>query len=207
MDSKTWTNRLLVSAVVWLFLGGIASAQTTNFEKVRARFDSGEVFQAGFEHTYLDSYTQESSSSSGEIWINKTGYKLESENQKIMVDGALSRVYDGDRNRLIISEYEAEEDDFAPSRFLSGLDDIYTASEEITQNKTIITLTTDDDFALFVEVVIELNAALLPVKITAYDIADNIIVTTFSNGSFENANPALFELQVPENAEIVDMRY
>ena len=100
--------------LIFFMLMGLSaplSAQT-NFEKLRAKFDAGEVFEAAFQHTYLDSYTQESTASDGQVWINKIGYKLKSESQTIVVDGELSTVYDGSRNRVIISEYEVEEDDF-----------------------------------------------------------------------------------------------
>ena len=47
----------------------------------------------------------------------------------------------------------------------------------------------------------------MPIKITAYDIADNIIVTTFTKGTFFVTDPSIFEFTHPEDAEIVDMRY
>lgn len=196
--------------LIFFMLMGLSaplSAQT-NFEKLRAKFDAGEVFEAAFQHTYLDSYTQESTNSEGTVWINEIGYKLESESQTIVVDGELSTVYDGSRNRVIISEYEVEEDDFAPSRMLSDLDETYSASEKVMEDgHTLITLVTEDDFAAFNQVEIEIDAELKPLKITAYDIADNIIITTFSNGRFVADNGSIFELSYPEDAEIIDMRY
>ena len=69
--------------LIFFMLMGLSaplSAQT-NFEKLRAKFDAGEVFEAAFQHTYLDSYTQESTASDGQVWINKIGYKLKSESQ------------------------------------------------------------------------------------------------------------------------------
>ena len=196
--------------LIFFLLMGISaplSAQT-NFQKLRTTFEEGEVFEASFQHTYIDSYTEESTNSEGTVWINQVGYKLVSESQTIVVDGELSTVYDELRNRVIISEYEVEEDDFAPSRMLSDLDDTYTASEEVQSNgHTLITLKTDDDFAAFIQVEIEIDAQLRPLKITAYDIADNIIITTFTDGRFVADNGSIFALSYPEDAEIIDMRY
>ena len=196
--------------LIFFLLMGISaplSAQT-NFQKLRTTFEEGEVFEASFQHTYIDSYTEESTNSEGTVWINQVGYKLVSESQTIVVDGELSTVYDELRNRVIISEYEVEEDDFAPSRMLSDLDDTYTASEEVQSNgHTLITLKTDDDFAAFIQVEIEIDAQLRPLKITAYDIADNIIITTFTDGRFVADNGSIFGLSYPEDAEIIDMRY
>ena len=210
MDSKMATKFFRATLLcLFLFLGmqTNASAQT-NFEQLRAKFSNGEVFHATFEHTYIDAYTEETTKSEGSIWINEVGYKLTSEEQTIVVDGELSTVYDAARNRVIISEYEADEDDFAPSRMLSGLDETYIASEKTLANgHTQVTLETDDDFAVFVSIEIELDPQLKPLKITAYDIADNIIITTFSRGEFKTSSSGIFELDYPEDAEIIDMRY
>ena len=208
MDSKTWTNALRVTIFFLLMVMVAPASAQTNFEKLRAKFDAGEVFEAEFQHTYMDSYTQETTNSEGSVWINAVGYKLESDAQTIVVDGALSTVYDATRNRVIVSEYEAEEDDFAPSRMLSDLDETYTASEQVMENgHTLITLKTDDDFAAFYQVEIEIDARQKPLKITAYDIADNIIITTFNEGRFKADDGSIFELSYPEDAEIIDMRY
>lgn len=188
--------------------GSYVQAQTPVFDQLRDKFDQNLVFKAAFEHIYIDSYTEESINSSGLIWIDKAGYKLESEDQLIVVDGETSTVHDGLRNRIIVSEYDAEEDDFAPSRMLSGIDETYTASEKLLDNgSTEITLLTEDDFAVFIQVEIVVDRNLEPVKITAYDIADNIIITSFTNGEFETRDANTFKLEYPEGAEIVDMRF
>tara|TARA_R110000868_G_scaffold408293_5_gene691041 strand:- start:78428 stop:79057 length:630 start_codon:yes stop_codon:yes gene_type:complete len=183
-------------------------AQSPAFVELKTRFDESAVFRAEFNHTYTDAYTEESTTSEGLIWIDQVGYKLESDDKIIVVDGEISRVYEGLRNRLIISEYDPEEDDFAPSRMLSGINETYTSSEKkLSNGNTLITLETDDDFATFLKVEIEVNGVLEPIKITAYDFADNLIVTTFSNGKFESLTDQTFNLNYPEDAEIVDMRY
>lgn len=200
--------RGLVSIIVVLLVASTSLfAQTPNFDQLKQRFDSGDVFSAKFDHTYTDSYTEEVVSSSGNIWIDKVRYKLESEGQTVVVDGENSRVYDPNRNRVIIDTYYPEDDDFAPSRMLSGIDSTYSVSEEMINGRTRITLTSNDDFAVFVEVEILLDAQLRPLEIRAWDISDNQIVTTFTNGVFQQPEPGLFELSYPDDAEIIDMRY
>ena len=199
---------------LFLMLIGLTSisqnlqAQSRVFEELKTRFQEGSVFHADFQHTYTDAYTDETSTSDGLIWIDQNGYKLESEDKIIVVDGELSQVYEAFRNRLIVSEYDAEEDDFAPSRMLSGLDDTYSANQErLASGNTLVKLVTEDDFATFLTVEIEVSPNLEPLKITAYDFADNIIITTFTNGRFETSTEDTFKLDVPEDAEIVDMRF
>lgn len=205
--SKLFAKGILSFIAVILISSTAILAQTPNFDQLKQRFDRGEVFSAEFNHTYTDSYTGEVVTSDGNIWIDQARYKLESEGQTIVVDGETSRVYDQNRNRVIIDTYYPEDDDFAPSRMLSGIDSTYTVSEEKTGNRTKITLTTDDEFAVFARVEILIDVQRHPLKISAWDISDNEIVTDFKNGTFIQPEPGLFKLEYPEDAEIVDMRY
>jgi len=191
----------------FLFTGSNLLAQTPNFDLLKERFETGEVFAADFDHTYTDSYTGESTSSTGQIWIDQVRYKLMADGQTIVVDGETSRVYDADRNRVIIDTYYPDEDDFAPSRMLSGIDSTYTVSERKQGTQTIVTLTSTDDFSVFTVVEILLDADLRPLRIIAVDISDNEIVTTFSKGRFYAPESNLFQLKYPDDAEVVDMRY
>lgn len=200
--------KLIGISIVLLLSVEIVNAQSPALTELRTRFEEGTVFKAAFQHTYIDSYTNEESNSEGLIWIDQAGYKLESEEQIIVVDGEISTVYDGLRNRVIVSLYDIDEDDFAPSRMLSGLDETYVPTEEkIGNGNTLITLLTEDDFAAFIRVEIEVNKKMEPLKITAYDFADNVIITTFENGIFEKRTDEMFKLDYPKDAEIIDMRF
>lgn len=192
---------------LFVFTGSNLFAQTPNFDLLKERFETGEVFAADFDHTYTDSYTGESTSSNGQIWIDQERYKLMADGQTIVVDGETSRVYDEARNRVIVDTYYPDEDDFAPSRMLSGIDSTYTVSERKQGTRTLVTLTSTDDFSVFTEVEILLDADLRPLRIIAIDISDNEIVTNFSNGRFYAPESELFQLEYPEGAEVIDMRY
>ena len=123
------------------------------------------------------------------------------------VNGKISRVYDKERNRVIVSTYVPEEDDFAPSRILNGIDSTYTIDQQKKEGSNyIITLHSDDPFALFQKVEITLNADFIPLKIFVRDPADNLLTTTFSGGSFVGKQDDIFELEYPADAEIIDMR-
>ncbi|MEX0844407.1 MAG: outer membrane lipoprotein carrier protein LolA, partial [Balneolaceae bacterium] len=202
-----FAKEVLTIIVVIMISSTALLAQTPNFDQLKQRFDAGQVFSAVFDHVYTDSYTGETVTSDGSIWIDKVRYKLQSEGQTIVVDGETSRVYDPNRNRVIVDTYYPEDDDFAPSRMLSGIDSTYSVSEEKAGNNTNITLQSDDDFAVFIRVEILIDSSLRPLRITAWDISDNEIVTTFSNGKFQKPEDGLFQLHYPEDAEIVDMRY
>ncbi len=183
-------------------------AQNSKFDQLKAIFQKGEVFEADFVHAYYDSYTNETVSSDGRIWIGEKEYKLESEGQILVVAGDTSKIYDSYRNRLIISDYLEEDDDFAPSRMLNGVDSTYTVYEvELSNEQTKIELKTDDDFALFLLVEIVLNKDGIPISIEAHDYSDNIITTSFNSGKFVQKQSDIFQLQYPDTAEIIDTRY
>lgn len=207
-DLKTYNKSLFSLAVAVLLLSTTLFAQNTSFNQLKTKFQEGMVFSGDFSHSYYDSYTGETITSEGEIWIGEQSYKLASEGQLLVVDGLTSRVYDEQRNRLIISDYSEDDDDFAPSRMLNGVDSTYTVTEKNSgSGKKTIVLETEDEFALFIRVEIVVDRNNNPVSITAYDFSDNVITTRFKNGKFIKDKGQLFMLTYPKDAEIVDTRY
>lgn len=206
-----WTNiTVKVSIFLALLLAGATSsltAQPDTFEKLKEKFERGQIFKADFTHEAVDSYTQDTTSDNGWIWIGQQRYKVRTDRQSVVVNGKTSMVYDDNRNRVIISKYEPAEDDFAPSRILNGIDSTFTVVTEEWQNdRYYIKLSSADPFAIYKKVEIYLSKDEIPQKIRAVDPVDNIITTKFRNGKFISAREGLFRLDYPEGAEIVDMR-
>lgn len=199
-----------IAAILFLVITAISSplfAQQTAFDKLKQRFDEGEIFHAEFKHRYIDSYTQDTVTSKGTIWVGEDKYKVRTQNQSVVVDGETSMVFDDNRNRVILSKYEPTEDDFAPSRILNGADSTYSIkSQERHDGKVYINLVSEDPFAVFQKVEITLTDELMPLRIFAKDQADNLITTSFKEGNFIAPKPGMFNLDYPEGAEIVDMR-
>lgn len=208
LKSMTAKKLFILGFVCMLFLAARTTyAQQSPFERLKQKFEEGQVFRADFTHTYVDSYTKESSKSSGEIWVGENQYKIDSPEQRMAVNGEVSRVYDTNRNRLIVSTYVPEEDDFAPSRILNGVDSTYSIEQQLIDNgRHLIILQSDDPFALFKKVEITLSSNLIPQNIFVRDPADNRLITTFSEGSFIERQQDVFTLEYPANAEIIDMR-
>ena len=204
---------LLLPLLSSLLFSGIStesvSAQDTPvFDSLKSKFEQGMIFTADFSHRYEDSFTGESQQNDGRIWIGKDQYKIQGNNQVMVVDGEISRVYDATKNRVIVSDYVEEEDDFAPSRMLQGVDESYSVSETGgTGNRTEITLTSDDPFSVFQTVTISLDENGRPTEIQAVDQAENRLTIRFQGGKFTEPDQDLFELNAPENAEQIDLRY
>jgi len=185
-------------------------AQSPALDELKERFETGSVFSADFTHLLMDSFTGEETTTRGKIWIGENSYRIEADNQIMVVDGELSRVYNSARNRLIISRYIEDEDDYAPSRMLQGVDESYSVKQiEKQGGGTIIELSSDDPFSVFSEVSIILDESSLPFEINATDQAGNSLTTSFSNGKFISYSDRnrIFEIQVPESAEVIDLRH
>lgn len=177
-----------------------------HFEQLRHHFESGEIFKATFEHEFLDTFTGESQRTEGTIWIGKEQYKIISNTNVMVVDGKISRVYDSMKNRVIISDYIEEEDDFAPSRMLQGVDDSYEINQAVSARGPVIRLATEDPFAIFTHVTIQLNPQAIPQRIIAIDQVENELITRFHGGEFITPAEDLFSFHQPDDAEIIDLR-
>jgi outer membrane lipoprotein-sorting protein len=210
MNWKNLSDKLLRFLFLAVFCWGLTPSlygQGNFFSQLKEKFEQGAIFNADFHHQSIDSYTQDTVASSGKIWVGERRYKVRADNQSVVVDGQTSMVYDENRNRVIISKYEPEEDDFAPSRILNGVDSTFTVkTEEQRDDQIYIRLTSDDSFAIYKDVEIYLSNALVPQKIRAVDPVDNVITTTFRKGEFITSRENMFLLDYPSGAEVVDMR-
>lgn len=174
---------------------------------LKKKFDEQVYYRAELSHQFTDAYTNETTSSYGSIWFSKDMYKIDTPDQLILVRDLTSTVYNKNQNKVIISQYDPEEDDFAPSRYFSGNRDTYSSVDIVNEDGTkTIKIMSDDAFELFSEVEIKLSRDGNPVQIDAVDQMENTIRTTFRFGRFERIKQDVFSISYPSDAEIVDMR-
>ena len=202
------------STMVWLSLILVflmtspLPAQDNYLSLIQDKIRSGEVLSAQFSHDFTDAYTQETSTNEGSIWIGWQQYRIETAGQIIVVDGELSKVLDLGRNRVIISEYDAELDDFAPSKIIGGLGNTYQVVNTTTRRNTQeFKLQSSDPFSTFEQMNIRVDSDLKPFDLSALDMGANRMQTSFSGVEYLPAITNIFELMIPEDAEVVDMRY
>ena len=125
-----------------------------------------------------------------------------------MINGELSKVLDRGRNRVIISEYDSELDDFAPSKIIGGLGNTYQVVDTKSRHNTQeFNLQSSDSFSTFEQISIRIDSGLKPVDLSALDMGANRMQTSFSEVKYLLSSSNLFELIIPEGAEIIDMRY
>ncbi|MFU8859914.1 MAG: LolA family protein [Cyclonatronaceae bacterium] len=188
------------------YLNQVTRQDESKITELRERFSNGNAFTAFMTHEYVDSFTSDTVITTGTIWIGTDSYKVITDQQRVTVDGSISKVYNRPQNKLIISFYDPEEDEFAPSRFLTGAQDRYIMEETDFADGTVITLTSDDPFEMFREVRIHLNEKGIPRLITGIDQTGNEFSTFFESGVFIQATGDLFKITWPDNAEVVDLR-
>jgi outer membrane lipoprotein-sorting protein len=201
---------ILVIASVFMPLQVFAQSESTGnkvFDTLRLRFANGELFHSQLNHSFIDSYTGDTLTTLGEVWIDKDRYKLSMRSGLVIVDGNTSHVYNSEKNQVIISPYNSDEDDYAPSRFLHGSLKEYTIKNGPNNGRnSIVVMTSQDPFALFSAIEIELDDKALPIRITAVDQSGNVIISRFSFGSFLKQDAQVFTLNYPKSAEIIDLR-
>ncbi|MCA1802207.1 MAG: hypothetical protein LC662_07090 [Rhodothermaceae bacterium] len=215
MRYNTLILLLFLIVPVWAAATGVAATGGMNFP-LPGETDTGPGplhgqetgIQASDKITELRArlFTSDTVVTTGTIWIGTVSYKVVTDQQLVTVDGSVSKVYNRHQNKLIISFYDPEEDDFAPSRFLAGTQERYVVQEEDGDDDTIITLTSDDPFEMFRMVRIYLTENGIPWLITGIDQTDNEFSTRFESGVFIPATEDLFDISWPGNAEIVDLR-
>lgn len=198
---------LTIFLLLWAGGSAVKGQETSYLQQLRDRFQSNQIFSADFTHRYKDSYTGQTQETSGEVWVGANEYKVVSQNQRVLVNDGISRVYDDNRNRVVISQYEPQEDDFAPSKFLTGTDTLYSVTRQEMQQDTVrITLESNDPFTVFSNIEIKLSQQLIPLQIRAVDQADNVVTTRFRQGKFMKEREDLFQLKYPNDAKIIDLR-
>lgn len=199
--------RVLLFFLLFLAPALSTGQNTPQFDRLKSTFEDNYVFKADFTHQYNDTFTGDQQITEGVIWVGKEQYKMRSSENVMLVDGEVSRVYDSGKNRVIVSDYVEEEDDFAPSRMLQGVDDSYSVEEYQENDQTVIELTSDDPFSIFTRVSIFLNSSGMPVQIVAIDQVENELITFFKEGNFIQQTPEIFQFQFPEDAEEIDLRH
>lgn len=181
----------------------------TVLDRISTRLGQGDIFYAQMEHYFKDGFTDEEVTTEGEVWVAENGYKIITSGQHISVQNEVSTVYNRAENKVIISTYYPEDDDFAPSRLLGSYEDRFeiTGVETPEEGLRRVSLASSDPFEIITSARLLIEAgSLLPQGMFAEDQTGNTYETSFRNGAFLPADEVDFTLEWPENAEIIDLR-
>ncbi len=198
---------LLISTFLLTFLQTPASnAQSKSLESIKNELKAGKAFQAQMEHTFVDTFTGDTVRATGSLWIHQNGYRVESDDRIIVVFDSVSTVYSLVKNQVIISPYSINDDDFAPSRFIQADQNEFSIKEKKLKNGWQVELISLDDFAVFRQIVLDIDTQRKPVRIRAIDQQTNINESRFLNARFIEFNESLKSITYPDNIELIDLR-
>lgn len=206
MDLTAFKKTILPVFILLLLISFPLQAQSPTLQELKEKFRSGQVYYSDFDQSETIAYTGETTYAQGEIWVSNNAYKVKLDGRVILVKGDSTQTYEEDRNRLLISNYDAAENEFAPSRLLEGSEEFYDASEKEVSEGTEITLDVLDEFSELTQVVIVLDFQLRPVRIKTTDFSDTVTEITFNTGEFIDLSEDIFTIDVPQDAEIIDLR-
>lgn len=205
-----WVAQLLPAQVLATINDDDAGADTvTVLDRISTKLQQGEVFHALMQHKFVDGFTGDEVLTEGEVWVAADGYKIITDAQHISVQDDVSTVYNLREEKVIISTYYPEDDDFAPSRLLGSYSDRFniTGVETPEEGYKRIILESTDPFEVITNARLLIDASsLLPVGMFAEDQTSNTYETSFSQGRYTTVSEVDFGLDWPEQAEIIDLR-
>lgn len=151
---------------------------------------------------------------SGTLYIKKPNrYRVESEHQTIATNGATVWAFSAVNNQVIIDRYKENDNSLSPEKFMLNLPANYYASiigtEKISTGRLFnLKLAPKDDrsFVKAIRISIEENNWILK-KVVITDINETITAYTVKDIKLNtNINDKTFVFDIPEGAEIVDLR-
>ena len=182
----------------------VSSVKAQNpIEKIRQKLEADQVFTAWIMHTTTDSFTGEKMALSGSIYIGIDSYKIVSDTRSFLVKDSVSIVYEVEENRVLISDYNGEDDDNSPTRFLYAINDVYT---QTWKGNTQLNLISEDPFEMYTKVNIDFDTGGMPTSITAIDQTGSTQQSIFQKASFIDSKKMDWTIAYPDSAEIVDLR-
>lgn len=200
-------NRLFALSFIYLFLFiSPLFAQKSGLEQLRNTLKKGEAFKAELNHTFIDSFTGDTLMSNGLLWIHQNGYRIEMDDKIIAVFDKKSTVYNIIKNQVIISNYSKDDDDFAPSRFINASKKEFEINEKRIDDGWSIEFVAKDDFAVFSQIIMDLDKNAQPKRLIARDQNGNTNISEFSSAGFVAFTKEIKEVKYPKAAEIIDLR-
>jgi hypothetical protein len=178
-----------------------------NWAKITQKLHADTILSANFEMESSDRFST-NERISGTLFLWNDGYRIETDQSRMLVYNGVSTVIDATQKQVIISSYVSEDDDFAPAKLLQ--DDWLAKYTRVVDNKNqSISWVTEDPFENFAEISVQLSTSF-PIELVALDQLQNKVVLYLSKQQWLPAkqakNQALFSLETPNDFELIDLR-
>lgn len=207
-----------------VFAFGAAESQSTGrtkltatevLEKVEEMYATVNDASAEFTQTVSFKYAKIEQSFSGTVSMKKKNkYRVESQQQTLVTDGATVWAYSPVNNQVLIDTYRESPNTFSPEKFLVGLPKNFRAAlvDDNTPEghaATVLKLLPKSDVSKFVKSLkVWINDNDWSVRRVEYiDLNETRTVYSLKSITFNRGiSDERFAFKVPEKAEIVDLR-
>lgn len=173
------------------------------FKAFKQQISSGNHFSARFSMQWINAQGNTEQQAFGTLVLWKDGYRIDSDQNERVVFQQLSEVIDHQQQQYIISDYIAEDDDFAPAKILQ--EDYLSAFEQDSPTPNTINWRTEDPFETFRRLRIRFENAL-PGEIEAYDQLDNRILLFLDEMKWVEVDSNLYHIDIPSDYRKIDLR-
>jgi chaperone LolA len=195
--------------------GKIKLTATEVLEKVEEMYATVNDASAEFTQTVSFKYAKVEQSFSGTVSMKKKNkYRVESQQQTLVTDGATVWAYSPVNNQVLIDTYRESPNTFSPEKFLVGLPKNFRAAlvDDNTPEghaATVLKLLPKSDVSKFVKSMkVWINDNDWSVRRVEYiDMNETRTVYSLKSITFNSGiSDERFTFKVPEKAEIVDLR-
>lgn len=202
--------------LIVLFSGQqFAHAQTAEelVARLRARYDSVELLKADFTQRTTSPFGEELPLNSGTLILEGNNYRVETDAQTFVTNGATTWVYDSFQNQVIINDFVEDEATFVISDFLTSFHEEYQITESSTSylngiKHYILRLSTLTPSSFFKEVTLQVRDS--DDVITEMNVLDVNDARLQFNLEDVELNPEIdgdpFDFEPPTGADVIDLR-
>jgi len=213
-------KNLIFTGAVFSLICSVGAAVTDGkdakeiIKNVKEKYNKVESLQADFEQIFSWELAGETQKVDGTLYLNANNhYRIETETQVIVTDGTNVWTYSKGDNQVIIDLLRQSEENPLPKDLLFKYSEEYkphyVGEETVGGKKTyLLNLIPKEEDALITSMKIWVDASdWYTIKIEQTDINENVNTYQISNIR-ENISlePSLFKFQIPEEAEVVDLR-
>ena len=211
-------KRLLISVIMMVFVAGtLAGAGETVkevLEKVRKKYDSIADAELKFSQKTTFEMSKVEQDVTGTLWLKKTNkYRVETGDQTIVTDGVTVWSYSAANNQVLIDHFKMDENTISPEKILTGAPTEYVptllGADRIGSTEVLaLKLEPRNEQSLVKSMKLWVDKSTWLIK--KAEIVDvngketNYLVTDVKTNI--GLQDSRFIYQVPEGAEVVDLR-
>lgn len=213
-------SRFLVVAVAILLASMFTSASRLAaqdaeeiFERLKDTYESIDALRAEFSQTMSSEFMDEEATSRGLLIASGEKYRVETDGQTLVTDGAVTWVYMPSQGQVLINDNTDDEATFSVSEFLFDYDDKFELSDARStsldgESHYVVTLEPRSNDAFFTEATLWMRSRdNVVTRLEVVDVNGTKMLFRLMNIQLNpKLEAGIFSFTPPEGAEVVDLR-